>query len=88
MSIKICIAGATGWAGSALSNGVLKEPDITLVSGISGVMPGIILQIFLMLQLPKFRFLKMLKKLWKDLLLMFFLNLLNQQLPNTMLYRL
>ncbi len=35
MSIKICIAGATGWAGSALSKGVLKDPEIVLVSGIS-----------------------------------------------------
>jgi len=41
MSIKICIAGVTGWAGSALSKGVLQEPDITLVSGISRSNAGI-----------------------------------------------
>ena len=65
MSIKICIAGATGWAGSALSKGVLKESDITLVAGMSEVMQGVTLRIFLMLQLPKFRFSKISKKLWK-----------------------
>lgn len=88
MSIKICIAGATGWAGSALSNGVLKEPDITLVSGISRSNAGNNLADILDVTTPEIPVLKILKKLWKDLLLMFFLNLLNQQLPNTMLYRL
>ena len=33
--IRVCIAGATGWAGSALASGVLGANDMTLVSGVS-----------------------------------------------------
>lgn len=33
--IKVCIAGATGWAGSALSKGVHDRDDLTLVSAVS-----------------------------------------------------
>jgi 4-hydroxy-tetrahydrodipicolinate reductase len=35
MTIKICLAGATGWAGSALSRGIFEAPDLELVSAIS-----------------------------------------------------
>jgi 4-hydroxy-tetrahydrodipicolinate reductase len=33
--IKICVAGATGWAGSELSRGIFKSADMELVSAIS-----------------------------------------------------
>jgi 4-hydroxy-tetrahydrodipicolinate reductase len=33
--IRICLAGATGWAGSALSRGIFEAPDMELVSAIS-----------------------------------------------------
>jgi len=33
--IRICLAGATGWAGSALSRGVYEAPDMDLVAAIS-----------------------------------------------------
>ena len=71
MSIKICIAGATGWAGSALSNGVLKEPDITWFQEYPSN-AGNNLADILDVTTPEIPVLKMLKKLWKDLLLMFF----------------
>ena len=32
---RICVAGATGWAGSALSKGIVEEPDLELVAAIS-----------------------------------------------------
>ena len=35
MSIRICLAGATGWAGSALAHAVAQTNDITLVSAVS-----------------------------------------------------
>jgi len=35
MKIRVCIAGATGWAGSALSRGVAADPELELVAGIS-----------------------------------------------------
>lgn len=35
MKIRVCIAGATGWAGSALSKGVTADPELQLVAGIS-----------------------------------------------------
>jgi 4-hydroxy-tetrahydrodipicolinate reductase len=35
MSIKICFAGATGWAGTALARGIAAEGDLTIVSAIS-----------------------------------------------------
>jgi 4-hydroxy-tetrahydrodipicolinate reductase len=33
--LKVCIAGATGWAGSALSRGIFDCPDLELVAGVS-----------------------------------------------------
>ena len=33
--IKVCVAGATGWAGSALSKGIFLSEDMELVSAIS-----------------------------------------------------
>lgn len=35
MSIRVCLAGATGWAGSALATAISKSSDINLVSAIS-----------------------------------------------------
>jgi 4-hydroxy-tetrahydrodipicolinate reductase len=35
MAIKVCLAGATGWAGSELARGMAGLTDLTLVSGIS-----------------------------------------------------
>ena len=34
-NLKICIAGATGWAGSALARAVGRQPDMALVAGVS-----------------------------------------------------
>jgi 4-hydroxy-tetrahydrodipicolinate reductase len=34
-TLGICIAGATGWAGTALVQGVLEAPDLRLVSAVS-----------------------------------------------------
>lgn len=33
--IKVCLAGATGWAGSALSRGIFESSDMEIVSAIS-----------------------------------------------------
>ena len=35
MTIRINLAGATGWAGSALALAIAKSHDITLVSAVS-----------------------------------------------------
>lgn len=35
MNINICLAGATGWAGSALARGIYAAPDLKLVSAVS-----------------------------------------------------
>ena len=35
MTIRVCVAGATGWAGSALSKGIFEMQDMELVAGIS-----------------------------------------------------
>jgi 4-hydroxy-tetrahydrodipicolinate reductase len=35
MSIKVCLAGATGWAGSALARGMAAATDVSLVSAVS-----------------------------------------------------
>ncbi len=35
MTIRVSIAGATGWAGSALAKAVHQQEDLELVSGIS-----------------------------------------------------
>ena len=38
--IRVCIAGATGWAGSELARAVGKAPDLTLVSAVSRTRAG------------------------------------------------
>jgi 4-hydroxy-tetrahydrodipicolinate reductase len=35
MALSICIAGVTGWSGSAIAQGVLESPDLELASGVS-----------------------------------------------------
>jgi len=35
MAIRVCVAGATGWAGSELSRGVFADPDMMLVAAVS-----------------------------------------------------
>jgi 4-hydroxy-tetrahydrodipicolinate reductase len=35
MSIHVCLAGATGWAGSELARGIAKATDLTLVAAVS-----------------------------------------------------
>jgi len=35
MPIRVCVAGATGWAGSALAHSIAKSDDIVLVSAVS-----------------------------------------------------
>ncbi len=35
MSIKVCLAGATGWAGSELARGIAAAPDLALLAGVS-----------------------------------------------------
>ena len=34
-NIRVCLAGATGWAGSALSRGIFEASDMELVAAIS-----------------------------------------------------
>jgi len=40
---RICLAGATGWAGSALSRGIFDAPDLDLVAAISRSQAGHVL---------------------------------------------
>ena len=40
MTISVCLAGATGWAGSELASGIARTPDIKLVSAISRSQAG------------------------------------------------
>ena len=35
MPIRVCLAGATGWAGSELARGIAGTTDIEIVSGVS-----------------------------------------------------
>src|SRR5512139_3335411 len=35
MPIRVCLAGATGWAGSALARGIAQSDDIELVAAVS-----------------------------------------------------
>jgi 4-hydroxy-tetrahydrodipicolinate reductase len=35
MAIRVCLAGATGWAGSALARAIAQEDDIELVAAVS-----------------------------------------------------
>ena len=43
MTIRVCVAGATGWAGSALSKGIFEAPDMQLIAGISRSQAGKVL---------------------------------------------
>ena len=40
MPLRLCLAGATGWAGSALARAVAHAPDLQLVSAISRTYAG------------------------------------------------
>lgn len=40
MTIRVCLAGATGWAGSAVARAIVKLDDITLVSAVSRTHAG------------------------------------------------
>ena len=35
MSIRVCLAGATGWAGSELARGIAAAPDLSLVTAVA-----------------------------------------------------
>ncbi|HUR01510.1 MAG TPA: hypothetical protein VM347_03140, partial [Nonomuraea sp.] len=43
MAIRVSLAGATGWAGSALARGIVAAPDLALVSGVSRAQAGQVL---------------------------------------------
>jgi len=43
VKIRVCLAGATGWAGSELSRGILDSSDIELVAAVSRSHAGQIL---------------------------------------------
>ncbi len=43
MPIRVCLAGATGWAGSALARGVARSEDIEIVAAVSRTYAGCIL---------------------------------------------
>jgi 4-hydroxy-tetrahydrodipicolinate reductase len=43
MSIRVCLAGATGWAGSALASGIAEAVDIELVAAVSRTHAGRVL---------------------------------------------
>jgi len=40
MTIRICLAGATGWAGSAVARGIANSEDMTLVSAVARTHAG------------------------------------------------
>lgn len=40
MTINVCLAGATGWAGSALAHAIAQQDDITLVAAVSRTQAG------------------------------------------------
>ena len=40
MTIRVCLAGATGWAGSAVARAIAKQSDMALVSAISRTHAG------------------------------------------------
>ena len=40
MTIRVCLAGATGWAGSALARAIAQSDDISLVSAVSRTHAG------------------------------------------------
>jgi len=35
MFIRVCLAGATGWAGSELARGIARSPDVSLVAAVA-----------------------------------------------------
>jgi 4-hydroxy-tetrahydrodipicolinate reductase len=43
MTIRVCLAGATGWAGSALASAIAQSDDISIVAGVSRKHAGRIL---------------------------------------------
>lgn len=43
-NIRICLAGATGWAGSALAQGIFAAPDLELVAAVSRSHAGQLLE--------------------------------------------
>ena len=43
MTINVCLAGATGWAGSALAHAIAKTDDVILVSAVSRTHAGKVL---------------------------------------------
>lgn len=40
MTMRICLAGATGWAGSALARGIAAAPELELVAAVSRTSAG------------------------------------------------
>jgi 4-hydroxy-tetrahydrodipicolinate reductase len=40
MTIRVCLAGATGWAGSALARGIARTEDVALVAAVSRTHAG------------------------------------------------
>lgn len=42
-NVRVCVAGATGWAGSALSKGIFEAPDLELVAALSRTGTGKVL---------------------------------------------
>ena len=40
MSIRVCLAGATGWAGSVLAEAIYKADDLELVGAVSRTYAG------------------------------------------------
>ncbi len=43
MAVKVCLAGATGWAGSELARGIAKTADLTLVAAVARKQAGLVL---------------------------------------------
>jgi 4-hydroxy-tetrahydrodipicolinate reductase len=43
MPIQVCLAGATGWAGSALARGIAQSDDLSLVAAVSRTHAGKVL---------------------------------------------
>ena len=40
MAVRVCLAGATGWAGSELARGIARSEDLTLVAAVSRTHAG------------------------------------------------
>lgn len=38
MSVRVCLAGATGWAGSALARRIAQTDDMTFVAAVSRIL--------------------------------------------------